>query len=133
MRTSPLLIIEFYCEIVSYQRFRFSPKKWKVDINKSLFKISSFQKNKQPLCETLLYQLTFQYPQIDVRQENNVFLEGVNKLERYSWENSYIGVNVLWLFPRNSQRLKEYSFSKCHKSLIRSPKFYSLHCYNSSG
>ena len=84
VRTSPLLIIEFYCEIVSYQRFRFSPKKWKVDINKSLFKISSFQKNKQPLCETLLYQLTFQYPQIDVRQENNVFLEGVNKLERYS-------------------------------------------------
>ena len=84
MRISPPLIIEFYCEIVSYQRFRFVPQKRKVDINKSLFKISSLQKAKKPLYETFLDQLTFQYPQIDMRQENNVFLEGVDKLERYS-------------------------------------------------
>ena len=47
--------------------------------------MSSWQKTKhQPLYETFLDQLTFQYPQIDMRQENNVFLEGVDKLERYS-------------------------------------------------
>ena len=61
-----------------------SPKKGKLTLIRACSRYPAYKKQKNPLYETFLDQLAFQYLQIDMRQENNVFLEGVDKLARYS-------------------------------------------------
>ena len=74
----------FIVKLFPIKDLDFSPKSGKLTLIRACSRYPAYKKTKQPLCETFLDQLIFQHPQIDVRPENNVFLEGVNKLERYS-------------------------------------------------